>query len=218
MSSTILTKAGLQIFEKHLKQYEPVDPVWETWVDENGKTHKRKRELPPGLSKRDAKILRKVKNRAHRLDKGFRICGMRFGWTFVIGIIPGVGDVADAVLNYTLVIRKAKQAEIPDWLLHRMLLHNAFSAGVGLVPLVGDVAVAAFKANSRNAVLLEEFLRIRGEEFLKNPKAQAEGSGEGHGKHGENRKGKSMPKEDLETVKPGAGMHQDDDAGKKSKI
>ncbi|KAL5503767.1 hypothetical protein ACEPAH_7838 [Sanghuangporus vaninii] len=213
MSSKILTKAGLQIFEKHLKQYEPADPVWETWVDENGKTHKRKRELPPGLSKRDAKILRKVKNRAHRLDKGFRICGMRFGWTFVIGIIPGVGDVADAVLNYTLVVRKAKQAEIPDWLLRRMLLNNAFSAGVGLVPFVGDVGVAAFKANSRNAALLEEFLRIRGEEFLKSQKAQGEGDREGQGR----RKRKRMPKEDLEDVKPGAGMDEDAEADKKNK-
>ncbi|KAL5526186.1 hypothetical protein ACEPAG_7525 [Sanghuangporus baumii] len=213
MSSKILTKAGLQIFEKHLKQYEPADPVWETWVDENGKTHKRKRELPPGLSKRDAKVLRKVKNRAHRLDKGFRICGMRFGWTFVIGIVPGVGDVADALLNYILVVRKAKQAEIPDCLLRRMLLNNAFSAGLGLVPFVGDVGVAAFKANSRNAALLEEFLRIRGEEFLKSQKVQGDDDTEGQGK----RKRKRLPKEDLEAVKPGAGMAEDAEADKENK-
>ena len=48
-----------------------------------------------------------------------------------------------------------------------MLVNNAISAGVGFVPFVGDIAIAAFKANSRNAALLEEFLRIRGEEFLK---------------------------------------------------
>jgi len=92
---------------------------------------------------------------------------MRFGWTFVIGLVPVVGDVSDALLNYTLVVKKAKQANIPDWLLRRMLLNNAISAGVGFVPLVGDVILASFKANSRNAALLEEFLRIRGEELLK---------------------------------------------------
>ena len=69
------------------------------------------RELPPGLSDRDAKILRKVKKRAYHLDKGFSICGFRFGWSFIIGIIPMVGDVADFCLNYLLVVRKAKQAE-----------------------------------------------------------------------------------------------------------
>lgn len=116
-----------------------------------------------------------------------------------LGMVPGVGDVADAALNYLLVVRKARQAEyviyshirplssiqhsvfinmffsllcsIPDWLLHRMLLNNAVSAVVGFVPFVGDIVIAAFKANSRNAALLEEYLRIRGAEILK---AQAE--------------------------------------------
>jgi len=92
---------------------------------------------------------------------------MRFGWTFIVGLIPVVGDVSDAVLNYTLVIKKAKKADIPDWLLHRMLLNNVISAGVGFIPLVGDIILASYKANSRNAALLEEFLRIRGEELLK---------------------------------------------------
>lgn len=56
---------------------------------------------------------------------------------------------------------------MPDWLVRKMLLNNAVSAAVGFVPLVGDIVLAVFKANSRNAALLEEFLRIRGEEFLK---------------------------------------------------
>jgi hypothetical protein len=77
------------------------------------------------------------------------------------GIIPGAGDIADATLNYFLVVRKARQAEIPGWLLRKMLANNAVSAGVGLIPLVGDVILATYKANSRNAALLEEFLRIR---------------------------------------------------------
>ena len=48
-----------------------------------------------------------------------------------------------------------------------MLLNMALSAGIGLVPVVGDVGIAVFKTNSRNAALLEEYLRIRGEEYLK---------------------------------------------------
>lgn len=48
-----------------------------------------------------------------------------------------------------------------------MLVTNAVSASVGFIPVAGDVVLAVIKANSRNAVLLEEFLRIRGEEFLK---------------------------------------------------
>lgn len=185
--SAIAKKAGLKVFERHLENYTPSDPLYEEYTDEHGKKKRRKRELPPGLSKRDAAILKKVKKRAHYLDKGFSICGIRFGWTFIIGIIPGAGDVADAALNYFLVVRKSRQAEIPGWLLRKMLANNAVSAGVGLVPLVGDVMLAAFKANSRNAALLEEFLRIRGEELLKADAAR---------------------QEDPAVIKPGAGREQ----------
>lgn len=56
---------------------------------------------------------------------------------------------------------------IPDWLVRKMMVNNAVSTGMGFVPLVGDVMLATFKTNSRNAALFEEFLRIRGEEALK---------------------------------------------------
>ncbi|KAI0346060.1 hypothetical protein BDW22DRAFT_1352048 [Trametopsis cervina] len=167
MSNELAVKIGRKLFSKHMEQYQPADPLYETYIDKKGRERRRKRELPPGLSARDAKILKSVKRRAHYLDKGFSICGMRFGWTFVIGIIPGVGDVADAGLNYILVVRKARQAELPDWLVRKMLANNAVSVLAGLVPIMGDVVLAVYKANSRNAALLEEFLRIRGEEFLK---------------------------------------------------
>jgi len=180
-------KVGLGLFEKHLKQYETADPEYEVYTDKKGRQRKRRRDLPPGLSKRDQKILRKVQFRAHHLDKGFNLCGMRFGWTFVVGLIPGAGDVADFALNYALVVRKAKQAEIPDWLITKMHTNNVASVVMGLVPLAGDVAIATFKANSRNAALLEEFLRIRGQEFLKSDSAR---------------------REDPSNVKPGAGREE----------
>lgn len=42
------------------------------------------RTLPEGLSKRDRKVLQKIKSRAHYLDKGMNLCGLRVGWTFWI--------------------------------------------------------------------------------------------------------------------------------------
>jgi len=155
------------------------------------------------LSARDAKILKSVQRRAHYLDKGFKICGLRFGWTFLLGLIPMAGNIADAGLNYVLVVRKAQKAEIPDWLVRRMLVTNAVSAGVGFVPIAGDIALAAFKANSRNAALLEEFLRIRGEEFVKAEESRNAGGTSRIG--GGPAKAQPMPKVDVEQVKPGAG-------------
>ncbi|KAF5393151.1 hypothetical protein D9757_001329 [Collybiopsis confluens] len=215
----ILNSAGKKLFERHLEQYAPVDPLYEYYTDRKGKQRRKRastfpppftsqiliflqRGIPPGLSSRDAKILKSVQRRAHYLDKGFSLCGFRFGWTFIIGIIPGAGDVADASLNYLLVVRKARQADIPHWLLRRMLVNNAVSAAVGFIPIAGDIVMASFKANSRNAALLEEFLRIRGDEFLKIQAQGANAKGKGAGKM----VAPGVTKTDAEQVKPGAGI------------
>jgi len=184
MATSVAKWAGRKVFEKHLKHYEPTDPVYETYTDDNGRQKRRKREIPPGLSKRDARILKSIKSRAHRLDAGLNLCGFRVGWTFLVGAVPGAGDALNAVLGYYLIVRKAKQADIPPWLLNRMIGNQAIATVIGFVPFVGDIGIAIFKTNSRNAALLEEYLRIRGEEFLK---AQADRV------------------EDPEVVKPGAG-------------
>lgn len=114
-------------------------------------------------------MLRKIQRRAHYLDKGFYVCGIRFGWTFLIGLIPGAGDIVDATLNYTLVLRPSKHdLDLPDWLVRKMVFNNVVSAGVGLIPIAGDIVLAMWKANSRNAKLVEEFLRVKGEENMAN--------------------------------------------------
>lgn len=48
-----------------------------------------------------------------------------------------------------------------------MLANNLISATIGFVPIVGDVMLAVYKANSRNAALLETFLRERAAEVQK---------------------------------------------------
>jgi len=183
--TSLVQKAGTKLFEKHIQQYAPADPLYETYTDNKGRTKRRKRDVPLGLSTRDAAILRSVNKRAHYLDKGVNLCGFKVGWTFFIGAIPGAGDVVNALLGYLLVIRKARQADIPPWLLSRMLVNMAISTGIGLVPVAGDVCIAVFKTNSRNAALLEEYLRIRGEEYLKTERERIQNEDEikpGHGK------------------------------------
>ncbi|ETW82795.1 hypothetical protein HETIRDRAFT_243211, partial [Heterobasidion irregulare TC 32-1] len=161
--STLLNSAGRRLFARHVAQYAPQDPMYEPYTDARGRSKRRRRALPPGLSPADAKLLAAVQRRAHRLDRGFSLCGLRFGWTFVLGLVPGLGDAADAALGYVLVVRKARGAGLPPWLVQRMLLHLALATSAGLIPLLGDVLLAAYKPNSRNAALLEEFLRLRGE-------------------------------------------------------
>ncbi|PWN88114.1 hypothetical protein FA10DRAFT_268337 [Acaromyces ingoldii] len=165
--TSLATGAAKKLIERHAKQYEPQDPFYEFYTNKNGKKKRRKRPPPPGLTKKEAQLLRKVARRAHYLDKGFSICGLRFGWTAIIGLIPGVGDATDAALNWFLVVKPARDGgELPSWLVRKMVFNNAVSAGVGLVPIAGDIMLAVWKANSRNVNLLEEYFRVLGEEHI----------------------------------------------------
>lgn len=117
-----------------------------------------------------------------------------------------------------------------------MMFNNILSAAVGFIPFAGDLFVAVIKANSQNALLLTEFLRIRGEEFLKEEAKRAKDAQAGvigagttgadlasqkswwgrmASSSGKN-KGKASaepatisalePAQDPDVVKPGAGM------------
>jgi hypothetical protein len=46
-----------------------------------------------------------------------------------------------------LVVRKAQEADLPDWLLSRMLANNAVSLAAGFLPFAGDIVLAAYKVS-----------------------------------------------------------------------
>ncbi|PGG96742.1 hypothetical protein AJ79_09470 [Helicocarpus griseus UAMH5409] len=133
-------------------------------------TKKKKKAAPEGISAHDAKVLTKVKRRAHRLDVALcNFCGIRFGWSSVIALIPAFGDVVDVLLALMVVSTCSKiDGGLPSAIQMRMLFNIVFDFFVGLIPFVGDLADAMYKCNSRNAVLLEKVLRERGRENMKN--------------------------------------------------
>lgn len=96
---------------------------------------------------------------ARLLDTAFRVPGtnIRFGLDGILGLIPGVGDVAGAALS-GYVILTAARAGAPNILLARMLANVGLDALVGAVPLLGDLFDVAFRANVRNAALLDGWL------------------------------------------------------------
>jgi len=42
MTSKLLNKAGMALFERHLEQYAPADPMYETYTDSKGKQKRRR--------------------------------------------------------------------------------------------------------------------------------------------------------------------------------
>lgn len=93
------------------------------------------------------------------LDQAFRIPGtrLRVGLDSIVGLVPGVGDVAGAVLAGSVVLVAARLGAPPS-VLARMVGNIAVDTAIGMVPLLGDLFDVVFKASSRNLVLLEQHM------------------------------------------------------------
>ena len=83
--------------------------------------------------------------------------GFQFGLAGLIGLIPGIGDIIDALISLYIVFR-AIQLRISRVAIARMLVNIGLEAGVGAVPLLGDAFVIGFKANRRNYELLRRHM------------------------------------------------------------
>jgi hypothetical protein len=90
------------------------------------------------------------------LDSAARVpgTGVRFGADAILGLVPGLGDVAGAALAGYLVIL-AQRLGAPRAVVLRMLANVAVDTVGGTVPLLGDLFDVAFKSNTRNLALLE---------------------------------------------------------------
>ena len=87
---------------------------------------------------------------ARWLDYAFELPGgFRFGIAGIIGLIPGIGDVFDALISLYIVLR-AIQLRIPRVAVARMLVNVAIEAGAGAVSQ-GGASAGAFVARQAGA-------------------------------------------------------------------
>jgi hypothetical protein len=91
---------------------------------------------------------------AKLLDSQFEFLGVRFGLDAIVGLIPVVGDTL-TTLAATYPIYVANRHGLGRVVQTRMAMNVLADWAVGLVPVVGDVADVAFKANLKNLELLE---------------------------------------------------------------
>jgi len=99
--------------------------------------------------------LDQMNNLAWLLDNSIQIpiLNYRIGLDAIIGLIPGLGDVAGLLISSVIVLQ-AIRLGAPGGTLLRMVLNIALEALIGLVPMLGDVFDATFKSNIRNMRLL----------------------------------------------------------------
>jgi hypothetical protein len=104
----------------------------------------------------DTTSLERVRALARLLDSAVRIPGtnIRFGADSIVGLIPGLGDMAGAVLSGYIVL-VATRLGVPPSVVTRMLLNIGVDTLAGSVPLVGDLFDVGWKANQKNVALIE---------------------------------------------------------------
>jgi hypothetical protein len=114
-------------------------------------------EPPPAAVERHE--TRHVRRLAWLLDDIIRIPGtnLRFGIDPLLGLLPGGGDLAGGVLSGYIILAAARTGAPPS-VIARMGVNVIVDAVTGAVPLLGDLFDAGYKANRRNAALLQEYV------------------------------------------------------------
>ncbi|KAH7083675.1 hypothetical protein FB567DRAFT_89755 [Paraphoma chrysanthemicola] len=168
MTQLVAKYAMKKVMAKEMDKYKskdaagPYDPYYEEipHPKKPGKMKKVKKDIPAYIPPQEADVLARARKTAYRLDYAlFTIFGMRFGWSSVIGLVPAIGDAADALLALNLILKMRKvECGLPSSVLLMMLVNLAIDFIVGLVPFIGDIADAAVKCNGKNVRLLEEHL------------------------------------------------------------
>jgi hypothetical protein len=115
--------------------------------------------MPPGdtVARDRAATIAEFERVSRLLDSQWRIPGtsMRFGIDPLVGLVPGLGDVATGLVSAYIVVM-AKRLGLPSHVMARMIGNVALDVVVGSIPLLGSVFDLFYKANRRNFRLLQE--------------------------------------------------------------
>jgi len=108
--------------------------------------------------------LRRLQTVANLLDSAFVIPGtrQRVGIDAIIGVVPGLGDVATTLLS-SYIVWEARNLGVSKFALAKMLTNLGIHAAVGSIPIVGDVFDAFFRVNQRNMRILRAQLGRSGQ-------------------------------------------------------
>lgn len=109
-------------------------------------------DLPPELEALD--------HLAKLLDEAIEIpgTGKRIGLDPVAGLVPGLGDAIGAALS-TWIIMGGLRHRVPARKIGRMIVNVLLDAGLGTIPLLGDVFDALFHQNVSNVKILLDHRR-----------------------------------------------------------
>lgn len=104
-------------------------------------------------------LSKKLDNLAWLLDNSIKIPGTswKIGLDGILGLIPGVGDLAAGGLS-TYILYQAVKLKVPKAVLARMALNILLESVIGVIPILGDLFDFIFKANQRNVDLMRKYV------------------------------------------------------------
>jgi hypothetical protein len=96
------------------------------------------------------------------MDEFLRLPGTKFrvGLDPILGLIPGIGDTASAIVS-AFALLQAARCGLPKIVLARMSLNILINELVGIIPGVGDAFSFWFKSNARNYRILQSHMGER---------------------------------------------------------
>ncbi|MBA3656388.1 MAG: DUF4112 domain-containing protein [Gemmatimonadaceae bacterium] len=83
--------------------------------------------------------------------------GMRLGLDSIVGLIPGIGDLAGAAASAYIVLL-AIRAGASRSAVMRMVGNIAVDTTIGSLPLLGDIFDMGWQSNTRNVAIMEKDL------------------------------------------------------------
>lgn len=95
---------------------------------------------------------------ANLLDTAVKIpfIGIRVGLDFLIGLIPGIGDLIMFAASLRIVFL-GKELGLPKSLQTKMLRNSLLDFAFGFIPFIGDLIDLFYKANQKNVRIMEQW-------------------------------------------------------------
>ena len=125
----------------------------------------RRAEVLPAEQRSHADVERGLDQLSRLMDGLFRIpgTGWRVGLDALVGLIPGVGDLATTAVSF-YILAAGVRYRVPKATLLRMAANVGVDYLLGAVPVVGDLFDMAWKSNQMNVELLRRRASVTAEE------------------------------------------------------
>jgi hypothetical protein len=120
---------------------------------------------PPLSDGERMRRLSRLQTVAMIMDTAIAIPGtnIRFGADSLLGLVPGIGDFAGALVGLAIV-NEARRLGVPGHKMAKMIANIGVDTLVGAVPLLGDVFDVYFKSHRRNVQLILDHFEGDGSE------------------------------------------------------